>query len=168
MKGKLLILFLAASLFWTCKPHAKFPKEPHLDFVSLEKIDNGTFIDDKAFLRLYFTDGDGNVGLNSEDNISPFDTGSVYKNNFFVTYYAKRNGEFVAFPEFAFNARLPRFSSTNTPEALEGEIEYMLSIRNPLVTAPNRDTIRFECWMFDRDLNESNHVFTPELIVVNR
>jgi len=26
----------------------------------------------------------------------------------------------------------------------------------------------FECWLIDRDLNESNRVFTPEITVVNR
>jgi hypothetical protein len=146
----------------------KFPPEPHLRFVSLEKIYNGTPIDDKATLKIYFTDGDGNVGLNPGDNSPPFDTGSIYNNNFFVKYYAKRQGEFVAFPEFSFNARLPRFSTSNVPEPLEGEIEYLLYIRNPLATAPNKDTIMFECWLVDRELNESNHIFTSEIIVNNR
>jgi hypothetical protein len=168
MKRNLFILFLAGLLFWTCKPLVKFPKEPRLTFISLEKVANWSNVDDKALLKLSFTDGDGNIGLNSEDNAPPFDTGSIYKNNFFVTYYAKRNGEFIAFPEFAFNARLSRFFSTDKAEALEGEIEYYLSIRNPLITAPNIDTVMFECWLFDRDLNESNHVFTHEIVVINQ
>jgi hypothetical protein len=168
MKQKLFVLFVIYLFLWGCHPVAKFPAEPYLSFISLEKIDNGTPIDDKATLKLYFTDGDGNVGLNSDENSPPFDTGSVYNNNFFVKYYAKRQGEFVPFPEFAFNARLPRFTSSNNLEALEGEIKYDLFVRNPLVTAPDKDTIMFECWLVDRDLNESNHVFTSEIVVINR
>ncbi|MDR0606360.1 MAG: hypothetical protein LBG80_18960 [Bacteroidales bacterium] len=167
MRRRLFDLFWICLLFLGCRPVVKFPPEPQVSFISLEKIDNGTPIDDKATLILYFRDGDGNIGLSPEENAPPFDTGSVYKDNFFVKYYAKRQGEFVSFPEFAFNARLPHFSSSNNSEALEGEIKYMLSIRNPLATAPNKDTIKFECWLVDRDLNESNHVFTSEIEVVN-
>ncbi|MDR2410957.1 MAG: hypothetical protein LBE13_22990 [Bacteroidales bacterium] len=168
MRRRLCNLLWICLLFLGCRSVVSFPPEPQLSFISLEKIDNGTAIDDKATLKLYFRDGDGNIGLNSEENAPPFDTGSVYNNNFFVKYYAKRQGEFVPFPEFAFNARLPRFSSSNNSEALEGEIKYVLSVRNPLVTAPNKDTIMFECWLVDRDLNESNHVFTSEIVVTNR
>ncbi len=167
MKSVFVFLLLCI-VFTSCRERTKFQLEPVLEFVSLEKVYNGTNIDEQAILKLYFTDGDGNIGLDGTDNEPPFDTASVYKNNFFVTYYAKRNGEFVTFPEFAFNARLPRFLSTNDPESLEGEIEYALSIRNPLITAPDVDTVMFECWLVDRDLNESNHVFTPSIIVFNR
>jgi len=163
---QIIILLLFCMVFTGCKPAERFPVDPRLEFVSLEKIDNGTPIDEKATLKLHFTDGDGNVGLDPNDNYPPFD--SLYYYNFFVTYYAKRNGEFVAFPEFTFNARLPRCLETNDPEPIEGDIEYVINIRNPLITAPVIDTIKFECWLIDRDLNESNRVFTPEITVVNR
>ena len=161
-----LIGFLSSS----CRRPIQFPKEPYLEFVSLTVIDNGTAIDEKATLLLYFTDGDGNIGLDESFDRPPFDTGSVYYNNFFVNYYAKRNGEFVLFPEISdfFRARLPRFLSSDTPEPLEGEIKRSLDVRNIQLTAPAIDTIKFECWIVDRDLNESNHVFTSEIFVRNR
>jgi len=168
---KHLILFglLCVLGFVACKPEKKFPLAPTLEFISLEKIDNGTGIDDNAILKLYFTDGDGNVGLDPTDNYPPFDT-LPYSNNFFVVFKAKRNGEFVAMPEYEFCARLPRFLSSDTHKPIEGEIEYIVTIRNPipLPSVPPIDTIMFECWLLDRDLNESNHVFTKEITVVNR
>jgi hypothetical protein len=159
---------LFSVLLNSCKPQHSFPKEPYLEFVSLNMIDNGTSVDEYAELILYFTDGDGNIGLDNTFNYPPFDTNSVYFHNFFVTYYAKRNGEFVAFPEFEFNTRLPRFLSSNNPTPLEGEIKRILYIRNPLATAPDVDTVKFECQIVDRDLNESNRIFTSEIIVRNR
>ena len=152
----------------SCKQQHGFPNEPHLEFVSLNLIDNRTSVDKQAELILYFTDGDGDIGLDETFNYPPFDTNSIYYNNFFVTYYAKRNGEFVAFPEFLFNTRLPRFLSSNNPEPLEGEIKRILDVQNPFPTAPDTDTVKFECWIVDRKLNESNRVFTSEIIVRNR
>ena len=160
-----------------CKHGKQFPPEPHLEFVSLEKIDNGTGIDNQAILKLKFTDGDGNLGLDANEIYPPFDA-PPYDNNFFVKFYVKRNGEFVVFSweyngvthEWEGNARLPRFLATNDPEPIEGVIEKVLEIRNPLnlPTIPAVDTVMFECWLVDRDLNESNHVFTPVITVVNR
>ena len=171
INNKITLFFLCVLgglLLVSCMKRVKFPKEPVLEFVSLTINESGTSVDEKATLLLSFTDGDGNVGLDESFDYPPFDLGSAYYYNFFVTYYAKRNGEFVAFPEFEFNARLPRFLSTDSPEPLAGEIKRVLDIRNISLTAPDIDTIKFECWLVDRDFNESNHVFTNEIFVRNR
>jgi len=197
LKTLIYSVLLPTIFFLSCKSEHKdnyerFPLEPRLEFVSFEKMDNGTPIDDKAILKLHFTDGDGNVGLDSTDNKPPFD--SLYYYNFFCVYHAKRNGEFIAFPEFGFNVRLPRFPInkvgdvdivwmqnsrflTNNLEPLGGEIKYVLHVQNSQllmlidsiwVPVPEVDTIMFECWLIDRDLNESNHVFTQAITVKNR
>ena len=163
----LFVLVLVGLSFVACKHINPFPLDTTLEFVSLEKLNNGTGIDSLAVLKLHFTDGDGNIGLNENDYPFPNDT-SIYKNNFFVMYYAKRNGEFVPFLEYNFYARLSRFLPDNNTEPIEGDIEYKIPIRNPLITASATDTVMFECWLLDRDLKESNHVFTKEIIVVNR
>jgi hypothetical protein len=168
MKRLFIICILVGILFYSCREQINFDKVPYLEFVSLTKIDNGTSIDEKATLILYFTDGDGDIGLDETFDYPPYDSASDYHNNFFVTYYAKRNGEFVAFPEFEFNVRLPRFLSSDNPEPLEGEIERILDIRNINPVSPDVDTIKFKCWIVDRDLNESEPIFTNELIVRNR
>ena len=164
-----LFVLLLGLIFVACKPNNRFPPEPRLEFVSLEQIKKGNGVDSLAILKLHFTDGDGNVGLDPSDNYPPFDT-LPYSNNFFVVLWAKRSGEFVAFPEYEFNARLPRFLSSNSPEPIEGEIEYKIAIVNPLPlpTVPEVDTVKFECWLLDRDLNESNRIFTKEVTVRNR
>ena len=153
----------------SCGSQNKFPSEPRIESVEIVKINNGTEVDDKAVLKLHFTHGTGNIGLDDNDNYPPFDA-PPYNNNFFVLFKAKRNGEFVADTNYSFNARLPRFLSSNAPEPIEGDIEYIVMIRNPLPlpSIPAVDTIIFECWLVDRDLKESNHVLTSETTVVNR
>jgi hypothetical protein len=157
--GILFLVLLVAVVFHACRERATFPLEPKIEFVSLEKIYNGTKVDKEAVLKIHFTDGDGDIGVDNPDSNTVFD--------FFVIYYAKRNGEFVTFP-FDFKAYLPRFLSSDKPEPLEGDIEYTISIANPLFDAPVIDTVKFECWLADRAGNYSNHIFTSELIVINR
>jgi hypothetical protein len=168
MKRLPIFGIMVSLLFCSCKERINFDKVPHLEVVSFDKISDGSSTDKQAMLVLYFTDGDGNIGLDETFDFPPFDSGSVYENNLFLTYYAKRNGEFVAFPEFIFNARLLRFLSSDNPEPLEGTIERILDVQNLSLTSPDVDTVKFECWLADRDLNESNHVFTPEIFVRNR
>ncbi len=170
MKRLLIFFLLIIILFTSCRERINFDKKPYLEFVSLTKIDDGTSIDKKATLILYFTDGDGDIGLDESFDYYPFDSGSAYYYNFFVNYYTKRNGEFLIDTVVSpyMSVRLPRFLSSNNPEPLEGEIERILDINNPNPASPDIDTVKFECWIVDRELNESKHVFTDELIVRNR
>lgn len=157
--------FFCAILLLACKKEEKFPNTPAIEFVSLTKIDNGTHIDQRATLVLHFQDGDGDIGLNSTDITPPFDTSSVYYYNFFIDYYKKVNGEFekIEFEEISFNQRIPRLSET-LPESIEGDISLNLDI-NSYDLSTTYDTIRFQCYIVDRELNHSNIVTTPELVV---
>ena len=165
MKAKFLLWILLATLcFTSCRPRHPFSDIPTLQFVSLEKIDNGTDSDNEALLTVYFTDGDGNIGLNASDNKPPFDTASEFYYNFFITYYEVQNGVWVS-PENLkdqFNIRLPRFLSSDIEEPIDGNIESIININNPYSSF---DTIRFECYLVDRDLNKSNIIYTDTLVV---
>ena len=54
-----LLALMIALLLAGCGKQEKFPVVPAIKFVSLEKIDDGTGIDNKATLTLHFQD----VGL---------------------------------------------------------------------------------------------------------
>lgn len=159
------LFFFCAIFLLACKKEEKFSNTPAIEFVSLTKIDNGTQIDQRATLVLHFQDGDGDIGLNSTDITPPFDTSSVYYYNFFIDYYKKVNGEFekIEFEEISFNQRIPRLSET-LPESIEGDITLNLDI-NSYDLSTTYDTIRFQCYIVDRELNHSNIVTTPELVV---
>lgn len=158
----IMILLLALA---SCGEREKFPVEPEITFISLEKIDNGTNIDDKATLTFHFQDGDGDIGLGSNDLSEPFDSSSYYYYNCFIDFYRKENGVFqkVEFEGITFNQRIPRLSNS-VPESIEGDISIDLNINDYNLSHPT-DTILFRCHIVDRALHESNEIETTPLVV---
>ena len=162
------IMLLSLLLLAGCHRDDKFPVVPAITFVGLEKIDDGTGIDNKATLTLHFQDGDGDLGLNTEDIYSPFDTASVYYYNLFIDYYKKVNGAFqkIEFDAVTFNQRFPRLSN-DVPESIEGDLYVDLPI-NSFDLSTQYDTIKFSCYIVDRALHVSNTVETTPLVVKKR
>ena len=156
----LLTPLLLVLLFSACRKVEKYPVEPHIEFVSLEPINEP---DNAMDVRLIFKfqDGDGDIGLNNSDLQAPFDTSSIYYYNCFITYFEKQNGEFVEVElPSTLNMRIPRLSD-DYPESMSGEISLDLYANNPF--SPY-DTIRYELYIVDRALHHSNTITTTEYI----
>lgn len=161
MKKSGVILLLAA-LFAGCHPKPHYSEVPYIEFVRLDKVDNGTGKDDQANLVVYFHDGDGDIGLTSSDTTGAFSRDSVYYYNFFIDYYEKQHGQWVLVDlPTPLHARLP-YLSDNIPESIEGEITILTFINNYFSTF---DTIKLQCKLVDRALHESNTIETPEIII---
>ena len=58
-----VLLLVLPVLVTGCRHEQKYSIVPHIEFVSLEKIDDGTGHDNQAELTIYFQDGDGDIGL---------------------------------------------------------------------------------------------------------
>jgi len=152
------IVFLSS-----CIKKDEYPIIPYIEFDSFTKIDNNMGYDDKGILAIDFTDGDGNVGLKTEETSPPYDTNSIYYYNFFITYYEKQNGEYIEVElPFTNNARIPLLNSSGNDKPLKGKIEIELYINNYTSLF---DTIRFDAFIVDRALNHSNTVTTPDIII---
>lgn len=151
-----------------CQREEKFPVEPVIEFISLEKIDDSTGVDHRATLSFHFQDGDGDVGLDATDTDTPFDTASTYYYNCFIHYYKKVGGQFqlVEFDGINFNQRIPRLSKENS-ESIEGVIRINLDINSFDYSTPT-DTIKYSLYIVDRALHESNTIETTELVVHKR
>lgn len=154
-----------------CNPKPEFPIEPFIRYEGFErkKAVNGT--DSAGVLRLYFTDGDGDMGLQSSDTTGTFAKGSLYYYNFFISYYERQMGQWVRvslpppFPgadTLTNNSRIPFLTPAGQNKQLEGYIDMALFIYNPF--SPY-DTIRYEVSICDRALNRSNQIQTPELVL---
>lgn len=160
-------LFGAASLamlFGACLPNNNFPDEPVVEFKEFKKIPTSDGKDEKGVLVLKFTDGDGDIGLDQGDTLPPHDPSSIYYYNFFTRYYEKQNGEFVEVELGTPNYfRIPVLTPVGQNKSLEGEIEVELYINNPF---SDYDTIKFDAWIVDQALHESNTVETGEIIIV--
>lgn len=155
-------LIAAAVLLGGCLEPASYPDEPVISFKSLTP--NGT----AAVLKVDFTDGDGNIGLDQDDTTGVFcpDT-CQFHYNLFLEYYELQDGEWTLIeldPEagqIPFYYRVPNIQPSGQNPALNGEI----SIDMPsYYLFSDYDTLRFEIQLFDRDLNGSNIETTPIFI----
>lgn len=135
---------------------------PYIEFLSLEKLDEGNDYDSRAYLTLYFHDGDGDIGLDETDRNPVFSVDSPYYYNLFIDFYEKQHGEWVKleFPT-PLHARVPHLSN-DVPESIEGTLTILTYINNP---ASPYDTVRLSCCLVDRALHHSDTIFTPEIIV---
>ncbi|MCR4879067.1 MAG: hypothetical protein K5901_07105 [Bacteroidales bacterium] len=145
-----------------CRRESKYSEVPHIEFVSLEKVDNGTGHDSQAELTVYFQDGDGDIGLDESDKNPVFAVDSPYYYNFFIDFYEKQQGEWVKIDlPTPLHSRVPHLSD-NVPESIEGKLTIVTYINNPF--SPY-DTVRLTCWLVDRALHHSDTITTPEIIV---
>ena len=124
---------------------------PTIEFSKFEQFEDKT-----AKLIVTFKDCNGDIGLNQADSIEPF------QYNFFMEYFEKQNGAWVNIkPIIPYYYRIPiLYDGSN--ESVEGDIEISLaSYYNPY---SDYDTIKFQIYITDRALNESNIVETSEII----
>jgi len=161
-------LFLVLILSYACTKKDVYPIEPHIDLKSFEKMPDSKGIDSMGIIGLYFTDGDGDLGLR------PTDTSSNYSYNLFIKYFEKKKGKFeeiiittfntqtLKFDTLWFNGRIPNLTPAGKSKAITGEIYDTLFINN--FTSPY-DTIKYQIYIQDRALHKSNVVETPEIVV---
>ena len=175
---KIVLFFsVAFSLFlFSCQKFEEYPIEPQISFDSFKLFvdtipdgDTVKAVTNVGVLAFSYTDGDGDLGLRSADTLSPFNPGSPYYYNIIVEYYEKQNGVFVQVPVtnpdgdtdiINFNGRFPYLTPMGVHKAIKGIINDTLPVNNP---ASDYDTIKFKVYIYDRALNKSNEIETPEI-----
>jgi hypothetical protein len=158
-------IILGLVLIIGCRKEEKYPLEPVITFegfVFLQDSQTGEI--NTGLLRIGYTDGDGDIGLDQGDTMFPYQKSGEYYYNFIIRYFEQQQGEFVEVnPDSStFNARIPPLIPKNQTEAIKGVIEDEVFINNPL---SDYDTIKFEVQLIDRALNKSNVVSTPPIIL---
>ncbi|TND08703.1 MAG: hypothetical protein FD123_1919 [Bacteroidetes bacterium] len=165
-----LTLFTGLLLSWGCKKEDTFPPEPAIEFKEFKKLGN-----DSAQVIITFTDGDGDIGLGQEDTTGPFNNTSKYYYNFFMRYYYQDSlGNFKPFLLYLntdtildtldFNYRVPNLTQNDQKESLTGDIIVTLHPFT-LYHAPGHNVIRYEIYIVDRELHESNKVMSTDILV---
>lgn len=117
--------------------------------------------DSLGFLTIEFTDRDGDIGLSQADTFPPYNIGSEFYYNFFITFFEKKDGNFVKI-EQPYNSRIPDVNPEKIDKDLAGDItiEIDLKILSLVIT---QKTIKMSAFMYDRALNKSNEIETPEI-----
>lgn len=153
---------LGASALTSCIKKDEFSVIPAIRWEGYSVIRNTAGYDSLGFLKISYTDGDGNIGLYDWDTVAP------YKYNFFVKMFQMKNDSLqeIIFPDtnLNFNARIPILTPTGKNKNIKGEIEMMIEIYYASTVLAS-DTIGFELYIQDRDLNKSNVIKTPMLLV---
>jgi len=173
LKPKVIRLFIWGVLFLilSCRKDEQFSNTPQIRFDGFQKVQAQNGKDSAGIMKIYFTDGDGDVGLNPSDTLAPFNKGNLYYYNFFVSFFEKQNGEWVkvSFPPpfpggdtLSNNARIPYLTPEGQNKTLEGTIEMGLFTGSPF--SPY-DTVKYQVSLCDRALNRSNQIETPEIIL---
>lgn len=169
---KIVFIIALAAVLFSCNKEKNFSEVPFLRYEGFEQIKNAQGKDSIGILKLYFTDGDGDLGLRPSDTLPPYNAGSLFYYNFIINYYEKRNGLFekvvIAPPipgadTISNNSRIPFLTPQGQNKALEGSLIMELFTNNPLSTY---DTVMYDAYIIDRALNKSNVVKSPELIIL--
>lgn len=169
ISSNIAIFLLAAMLMLgACMEREEYPPEPIIQFKAFYKLVDGSGIDNRGILEFTYTDGDGDIGLYDYDTIPPYDY------NLFVKYYEQQNGVFKEvfltyedpftgdIDTVNLNARIPILTPTGKNKAIKGTIQDTLFINN---YESHYDTVKFEVYIKDRALNESNTIETPPIII---
>ncbi|NLR89568.1 MULTISPECIES: hypothetical protein [Flammeovirga] len=169
----LLILLMLSS----CFGEPEFPLEPEIEFAWIENY-NSEEKKDSVYIAFTFKDGDGDLGLDPEDNEGPYAPKTIdpvngdtidnkYHNNYFVEVLRKEeDGTYqpVTYEgETNFNGRFPMLNTSGRDRPLEGELRYGIVLwfdgvfESPLYKG---DSVKFNIHICDRALNESNEITT--------
>ena len=174
MKTKQLIgLLLLALAIGSCQKPVEYPIEPKIAYEGFTYLMNAdSTFSGEGVISFSYTDGDGDLGLDDADTLTPFGFHDAHYYNMVVEYLKCVNGEFVKTPllswnaqtqsydTVSFNARFKRLRDSEEPKAISGTMEYKLTVQNPF--SPD-DTVKFEIRIFDRALHESNVIQTDPI-----
>lgn len=147
-------------LFTSCIKQEEYPDIPQIEFREfLLVFDTGQYAV-KGVLTFSFRDGNGDIGLNPKDTLPPYEHGGDYYYNLLIHYFEKQQGEWVEIDlDPPCHARIPVLTPDDPGKAIKGFISDTLA----LDPHPESDTIRLEVFIYDRALNKSNVITTPDI-----
>ena len=172
-KRNLIGLLFLALVMLSCQKPVEYPIEPKIAYEGFTYLFNSdSTFSGEGIISFSYTDGDGDLGLDDADTLSPFGFHDAHYYNMMIDYLKCVNGEFMKTPLLSwnaqtqsydtvtFNARFKRLRDSEEPKAISGTMDYKLLVQNPF--SPN-DTIKFEIRILDRALHESNVIQTDPI-----
>jgi len=166
---KITVVFVLGGIFLlsSCLKPEEFPDEPIIEFVSFEaQGDSGVFV-------ISFTDGDGDIGLEVADTLSPYNDSSFYYYNLYYDYYEIMDGDtvrgtadpggnnFPTAPAISLAFRVENITPIGQNKALKGDVKVTLEPRYFNANSNHSDSLLYKIVLIDRALNVSNELITP-------
>jgi len=160
--GYLVIVLIIIFVLNSCRKVEQLPAIPHIEFTSFTIFDTTDILGNNSKggrLRFYFEDGDGDLGLNAPTLDQTDST------NLFLTLFRKEGGVMMPAPDNdplkPSPYRIPYMERTGQNKILKGTISvtFLYLFYSPA------DTIRYDFYIKDRALNESNVASTSEIVL---
>jgi hypothetical protein len=146
-RAKIAICFSVIVLWVSCKDDKDFSPIPQIENRETTKVDSSTFL-----WRIGFKDGDGDLGVLSDDD----------PDNFIVDIYSINDGKDSLIPSN--NYRIPVIESVKTADGVEGEFKFTIDNLD-LFALSDIDSIYMSGYVVDRAGNNSNILYTPRFRV---
>ncbi|RFP65657.1 hypothetical protein D0N36_08170 [Hymenobacter lapidiphilus] len=162
-----------------CISPPDYPDTPEIEFrrVTIQPIVNRFGPFDSVNITIGYRDGDGDLGLNNNDTLPPFNLylpntkiDNPKRVNYFCQIQIRRtDGTFLDYtpPGDDINGTYPNLTPASQGDRaapLRGEIYYQFKI-SPTLDLPPGTAIRFKINILDRALNRSNEVFTETVTI---
>jgi hypothetical protein len=158
----LFLIIISFSILDSCHKVERLPVVPHIEFTSFTIFDTTDILGNNSKggrLKFYFEDGDGDMGLNAPEADQTDST------NLFFTLFRKKGGVMLPAPDndplkpSAY--RIPYMERLGQNKILKGTISvtFLYLFYSPA------DTIRYDFYIKDRALNESNVASTNEIVL---
>ena len=155
---------MAVSGICSCIKQEHYPDVPQIQFLNFYTGFDTSQYAVNGILSISFTDGNGDIGLAARDTLPPYNMSGPYYYNYVLTFFNKVNGIYTPIElNPPFSARIPVLSPEYPGKAIKGVISDTINLN--LIPHPGYDTIRFEAFIYDRALNKSNVVTTPDIIL---
>lgn len=146
----------------SCIKEEQYPIIPHIEFGGFATAKDITGKDSLGAISISYTDGDGNIGLFAWDTVEP------KKYNFYLKFMELVNNELVEVKPvdstLTFNGRIPLLTPVGRNKNIKGDITMYLELYFARQILKS-DTIAFEIYIRDRDLNNSNVIETPLFLI---
>ncbi|MCX6253549.1 MAG: hypothetical protein NTV31_03630 [Bacteroidia bacterium] len=158
----LIIILVVVIAFGSCRKIEQLPPVPYIEFTSFAVFDTIDILGNNAKggrLKFHFEDGDGDLGLKS---LSENQTDTT---NLFFNLFRKTSGIMIPAPDNdplkPSSYRIPYMERLGQNKILRGTISVTFLY---LFYSPT-DTIRYDFYIMDRALNESNVASTSEIVI---
>lgn len=149
----------------SCYKEPSFSLEPSIEFNSIRKfirIDQFTTAKkDSVVMTIKFQDGDGDLGLNTEEIGKAQQTNNF---NYVIKSYRRVKGNFQEYQSLIpISGFFPRLKDDGKVGPIEGTLSYSMNFEHAFI--PKKDTVKFQIHIKDRAGNTSNVVDTEQIIL---